>query len=242
MGDPKTQEVCASGAVQPTTTVPAPDNRCKAPCTTCLELIFTGAKKCTKCESYQDWRKHVTVSTALLAIIVSALAAGVAAYPIAHQAIRKLDSDLRVSPNPILESGHIFVVISNFGKGVGSVDLVKATMKIPDQRKVIWFHLVRPIQASDSGMIPGDGNKQLDFEAEFPATYLTDDAWDPVPLSASQLSQQEKELATGKCQLSIEIVSFRGVKSDQPLEVDCYNFQALIRHYWNAVPHGQQIR
>ncbi len=49
-------------------------------CVECAEKIPTAAKKCSKCGSHQDWRRHVPVSQSTLALAISlvALASSVA--------------------------------------------------------------------------------------------------------------------------------------------------------------------
>jgi hypothetical protein len=42
-----------------------------AECRTCREPIRPGARKCTKCDSFQDWRRFLTLSTSALALVIA---------------------------------------------------------------------------------------------------------------------------------------------------------------------------
>lgn len=46
-------------------------NEQAAECHTCLEPIRPGARKCIKCDSYQDWRRFLTASTSALALVIA---------------------------------------------------------------------------------------------------------------------------------------------------------------------------
>ena len=40
-------------------------------CRTCREPIKAGARKCVRCDSFQDWRRFLTLSTSALALIIA---------------------------------------------------------------------------------------------------------------------------------------------------------------------------
>jgi hypothetical protein len=188
----------------------------RVPCSTCRELIRNGAQKCIHCDSYQGWRKHLTPSTAILALFVSFLAGASAAYPLIREWWRTPDSDLRIASAPVFQSGHVFVLMTNSGKKPGVVDLVTAKLTLKDQNNLIYLHLIRPPQAPDTGMIPGDSSKTLDFAAQFPATKVADHAWNPSNLTWDQLLSQEKELESETCKISVRVTSFKGVPEGAP--------------------------
>lgn len=43
----------------------------RAECSTCREPIRTGARKCTHCDSFQDWRRFISLSASTLALLVA---------------------------------------------------------------------------------------------------------------------------------------------------------------------------
>ncbi|MDP9050956.1 MAG: hypothetical protein M3O31_09600 [Acidobacteriota bacterium] len=202
--------------------------------------MLKGARKCTKCDSYQDWRRHLTFSTALLALFISFFASITAAYPLIRDAWRKPDSDLRVDSAPVFQNGHVFVLITNAGRKPGVVDLVTVKLKIKNPSNVIYLHLIRPLQNPDVGLIPADRSSQLDFSGLFPATKLAGSAWDPSSLTWDQLMEEERELNAGSCELSVRVTSFKGVESEKQIFPDCWHFQQLLRDYWHEANPDRQ--
>jgi hypothetical protein len=92
--------------------VPPPDDR--AACRVCLEPIRRGASKCTKCDSFQDWRRVFSINTVVLTLIVALISVISATVPVLKEALTPHRSDVRIS---ILEIGPdaITVVVSNLG-------------------------------------------------------------------------------------------------------------------------------
>jgi len=58
-------------------TAPIPGSECRV----CLEPIRARAKKCVKCESYQDWRRFLSLSNTVLALLVALVSVSTAAIP-----------------------------------------------------------------------------------------------------------------------------------------------------------------
>jgi hypothetical protein len=51
------------------------------PCKECRRLILTGARKCTHCNSYQNWRRHLGVSQVTIALLITLISVVTSAAP-----------------------------------------------------------------------------------------------------------------------------------------------------------------
>jgi hypothetical protein len=127
------------------------------PCSSCCEPIHTCAKKCTHCDSYQDWRRHLVAAGSVVPLMVSIVAVLISLGPFARQAWRDSDSAIQISA-PTIQSGHLFLLATNSGKMAGTVDEVKLELPIAGAN-AMWLHLMRPER--NSGIVPADSVKGL---------------------------------------------------------------------------------
>ena len=72
------------------------ENR-KQPCRVCKEPIQIGALICNVCKSRQDWRRHVTVSSSVLSLLVALVSVTGIAIDDIVAALRSKKSDIRVT-------------------------------------------------------------------------------------------------------------------------------------------------
>ena len=213
------------------------------PCSTCRELIIRGAKKCTHCESYQDWRLHLTASTAVLALIVSSLAGLTAAGPMVYQAWRKSDSKMSIASVSLPTYGHINVLMKNSGKKPGTASIMTIDLPIKGDRKTIWLHLNQT--DPNAGLVPADGVREMVFAGDF--RHRTDGAphaWDPLQLTQSDLVKLENSMddiekgeGLPKCEVGIKVTSFKGKPTNITKNLDCRELKDMLRIYWEDAQH-----
>jgi hypothetical protein len=67
------------------------------PCRVCRKSIPVGALKCTECDSFQDWRRHLNLSSTVLSLLVALISVSTVAFPIFQKALHKPRSDVRVA-------------------------------------------------------------------------------------------------------------------------------------------------
>lgn len=65
-------------------------------CSTCREPIRPGARKCTKCDSFQDWRRFLSVGTSALALIIALVSVTSALGPSIIRMFQGEQSDLAI--------------------------------------------------------------------------------------------------------------------------------------------------
>jgi hypothetical protein len=102
----------------PETTEPAA--RPEALCTTCFKPIDPRAKKCTGCDSYQDWRRHLSMSGSVLALLVALVSVIALATPMIQAALAPKDSKLHFTVQGVAHN-QIYIMVSNSGTRPGSV-------------------------------------------------------------------------------------------------------------------------
>lgn len=83
-------------------------------CKVCREDIKLGAKKCTHCNSYQDWRRLVAVSSSVLALLVALVSVISTTLPHLSEIFVEEFSNVNIQAHSI-KSQYIEVVAYNSG-------------------------------------------------------------------------------------------------------------------------------
>lgn len=206
----------------------------KKHCRICDELISLHAKKCIHCGSYQNWRRFLAVSSAI-AFGLSLFATSVAVWPVVREAWRRPDSDIRVVSVPRIQSGHVFLLVTNYGKKPGTLDIVTLNLPIEGPNR-IWLHLMRG-NGPNSGVALADSVREFDYAAEFPATHMVPGVWDPTTLTPQALAAEKAELS-GTCLIDLDVTSYKGVSTTLHTKMDCVLLRELIQQYWDDAQRG----
>jgi hypothetical protein len=74
-----------------------PKQRATAPCVTCKEQIVLGATKCIHCDSFQDWRGTLSISSTVLSLSVALVAVLGFTLPIIRETTTPKNSDISLS-------------------------------------------------------------------------------------------------------------------------------------------------
>lgn len=213
-------------------------------CSTCGEKISCEARKCIHCSTYQDWRRHLTFSTGLIALIASVLAGVGASYPVLREAWRIPDSNLRVSSTPLFEDGNVILLVTNSGVKPGVVDSVNAELPLVGGMNEVHLELVRAAGSVDTGVVPGDTTKALEFKGQVPAPGYPANVWDPGKVTKQELDADRSELSikgkghgvAGGCSMHVDLTSFKGAHTEVTVTPApaCWKFKGLLEHYWDA--------
>ncbi|WP_316360024.1 hypothetical protein [Devosia sp.] len=135
-------------------------------CTTCASHIPLNSNYCTKCESYQNWRRHLQFGVYTLPMLVALFAVVVPIIPVTGQWLfgnnsRLATSSLRFSPSAVE------VTVSNLGDRPGVVDDVTfqlARLDDPENPLMRWVapHVIRFVNA-DSPVVPPSEVRKFRF-------------------------------------------------------------------------------
>jgi len=93
-------------------------------CKDCLSQIKLGAVKCVACGSFQNWRRHFTLTTTLLSFFLGAVAAaGIVKQPL--EDFLRPTTSISVERIGVTAKGYT-VLISNKGKAPGVIKYIHA--------------------------------------------------------------------------------------------------------------------
>ena len=113
-------------------------------CHNCSELIPAQAKQCTHCDAYQDWRRHIPLSSTVLSLLVALFAVLGTTIPVLVKTFDTEDATLRASlvwrdtlpiqhgdaKDSITDKDVFQLAVSNDGTGVAIVTSV-----------LVWYEL-----------------------------------------------------------------------------------------------------
>ncbi len=131
------------------------------PCKQCACEISTTAKLCRHCNSYQDWRGRLSVSTTMVALLVALLSVATMAIPPVMAYFHTPASALSIT-NPVVKGRSIYLIASNRGDATGVV--LRAEIASPYFNKDLEGAPDLELRSiSDSIVPPGAKQLALDF-------------------------------------------------------------------------------
>jgi hypothetical protein len=132
------------------------------PCRTCFEPIHVSARKCKVCESYQDWRRYLQVSSLVLALLVALVSVVGWAAPVVITAFREQNSHVEAYFQA-LANNRAFIMATNTGMRPGSVVSVRLVDGQPGQNP--FFRERGDFQLEPIVLGPGE-SKQITLNLE----------------------------------------------------------------------------
>ena len=183
-------------------------------CSTCALTIPEKARKCTKCDSFQDWRKYIAFSTTNLALMTALLSVATLAGPNIFNLFGTNNSDLRVSFQGIQDNAAI-VLIANTGNRPGSAG--NATIAL-DSWGEKGIALVVPLNADKNyGIVEAGAVKAVVFES-------------PPPASDDEKRYEEQWGLVQNCTLRYELRDFLQKSTSKKEKIDCWAARDLLLH------------
>jgi hypothetical protein len=103
------------------------DQNLKQRCLVCCEEIQTGARKCIRCDSYQDWRRFLFFGNTLLSLLIAFLSVSAITLPVIIKYINGDYSNVQLSYFVFTETG-IGLVLNNNGTKPGTLKSCKVNL------------------------------------------------------------------------------------------------------------------
>ena len=170
---------------EPGTPEAAPTAGALVPCAQCGLSIPEAARLCHHCKSHQDWRGYLSLSSAVLALLVALVSVLSSALPIMVTAIKGEDSRLVFSLPAIRENG-ILLVASNLGTRPAVIE--SAGMTIVDGNRLLIAELK---DTSAAMVLPGSQQIAFELRLEQPAEEILTLFRDPGPPAAIHIQARE---------------------------------------------------
>ena len=101
-------------------------------CKVCAARINQSAQKCTKCHSYQDWRRYLAFSSSVLALLVALASVLSFAVPVWREAFLAKNSKIDVQFHQNIRS-NVYLILANSGQRPGAIGEVKMVVTVGRQ-------------------------------------------------------------------------------------------------------------
>ena len=131
----------------------------KVRCRVCLNEIYEGAKKCTECESFQNWRRHLVLGTTTLTLVIALLSVLGSVAPKISRIFDPPADQVEIQVVAVSAArGEVRLVASNAGERAGVIH--SARIRAPESAAVSqssWeLFLISDSQAPDYVLRPGE--------------------------------------------------------------------------------------
>ena len=91
-------------------------------CIVCGKKIPVSAKKCTECNSFQNWRRYIHFSSTVLALIVALISVLTASVPILKETLKSDNSQITILPQTYDENKKEYIfIVANSGTKAGGI-------------------------------------------------------------------------------------------------------------------------
>jgi len=176
-------------------------------CRVCASQINSAAKKCIECDSYQDWRGALGISSNILSLLVALIAVLTAAVPVLTKALTPDKSDVRVSIQ-VLSDQNLSIFVSNTGNRPASLN------------NIVYFRaLVGASYVSSQLGVAGSGMSGAHLLAPGQTELI-----DLFHENGAYLPEHASH-----CSITLEVRDFNGELSYRPLSLDCAKAKVFMR-------------
>ncbi len=128
----------------------------KTKCTTCQSEIECGALKCMHCDSFQDWRRYITFSHSLVALIVALVSVMGLAIPVIVDTFHTPKSDIKISAESCNQASgghlHFNLLVTNKGDRPGFIKDLTISFVMKDVNKNM-DEVTRLIRTDNAGKV-----------------------------------------------------------------------------------------
>ena len=153
----------------------------ESPCRHCRLLISTGAALCYKCGNYQNWRRYLSFSTSILALLVALLSVASTALPAIVKSLDRPTSNL-IATNVIGTKDVVKITVSNLGPMPGIVKGGHIELGSIEKNGELWASA--KLEGDGLGFLIAGGAIQLTFRTEYNyTTQSTERLYDAIAQS-----------------------------------------------------------
>lgn len=168
----------------------------------------SAAPKCVTCESYQGWRRHISMSTTMVALLTALVSVLSIAVPPMLRALQPDNSKISVAFGGDDEEGAFYLLAINVGNRPGT--LAEVSIDVPMRGKKFNYKAALDTKVSDASVFPNAPKRvrlMLDVGQDLDAFTSTDVA--------------------GPCTIVVNVLEFNSVGKPTSFSVPCKDLRPL---------------
>ncbi len=196
-------------------------------CTVCAEPINKDASKCIHCQSDQNWKSRLGLSSSILSLLVALVAVIGAVGPIIVKTFTPEDSRL-ISSFQGADQGRIRLLISNTGTRPGSIK-PGGWITLPNGKQQA-IGMTLPTAPNERVVEPGKSS--LTSFAVLPTIQSADGLFatrkQPDEATVGGIALQETFPREGSCLIAPEVTDFTGAHHTLDIKVMCEELHHLV--------------
>jgi hypothetical protein len=191
------------------------------PCLICGERIKVAARKCIHCDSYQDWRGSLNISSTVLSLLVALASVLTVAVPVIYNTLSPKHAKLVFSFQGA-NWGIVSILVTNSGNRPGSIQNVMHLIitKVTNPPYIAELPLNNAIKGSTAATIIGPGTSTL---INLQSTLLTDYAGGGRPPPYDHISPDDST----SCAISIKFNNFTACSASE-IPAGCQELDSFI--------------
>jgi hypothetical protein len=186
--------------------LPPGTKRCKI----CKEPINSEARKCIHCQSDQGWRSRLSVSTAMMSLLVALVSVLTVAIPVIKTLVTPENSELVFAPQGATAET-ISVLVSNKGIRAGSV---RSGAVVLDDGALLILHIYG--MAKNEPKIIEPGKTEL--------------------IKLYSVAHLEEIPTPNQCTLRLVHMDFRGTRGEAQATLDCVDTKPFLSAHGPNAP------
>jgi hypothetical protein len=195
-------------------------------CKVCGEPIALIAKKCTHCDSYQNWFSNISISSSVLTMLVALLSVLTVTVPVFREALTPKNSDIIATLQDSDET-RIMVVVSNKGVRPGTLRSTAFLIMEPKPVNEDPLPQERPLN-------PAETYIRLRFEEKSVGAYIVEPGKSALIKYIDYDASPQRvpgSLPRYHCRVRVVFVSFEGHTENIDLPELCDYFEDFIDAY-----------
>jgi hypothetical protein len=186
-----------------------------SPCRQCRREMPAGAKLCSHCSSYQDWRGYLPISSTVLALLVALIGVASATLPAAVAALHHPNSAVKIA-SPVINGEEVYLVVSNTGDRPAAISGALLASPISDGMTLV------PINPASVFIPPG--SRQVGFHVHFRAS---------ARLASDMANDKRMKSDNANSVVSLIVTDFDGGAEAQRIPLDPWDTRRLIVNHRN---------